>query len=247
LTRALFDNLAAVDFRADLLRNIKSIRESQDLFDDLSDDPKDWAVAIAAELAGKPTAYGSATAIQRPFERARYIAAIGFPFQNWAASRYSDGSYGVWYGADTLATTVHETVHHWWRLLDASAFTSHDRPIAGERRVFQVRCESVLLDFRGKVAEHRRLIDPHDYTYTQEAGRRLHREGHPGVLTRSAHCNGDIAAIFTPAVLSQARDYCYLNYRYEPTRRHIVVERTPGVALMVVQVPTMEITTPLPL
>ena len=44
------DLLAAnVDFHADLVRNIPGIRTSQHLFDDLSDDPADWDVAIATE------------------------------------------------------------------------------------------------------------------------------------------------------------------------------------------------------
>ena len=38
----------AVDYHGDLVRNIKTIREGQDLFDDLSQDRTDWAVAIAA-------------------------------------------------------------------------------------------------------------------------------------------------------------------------------------------------------
>ena len=45
---------ANADFHGDLLRNIPGIRESQDLFDDLSDDPAERAVAIAAEGAGRP-------------------------------------------------------------------------------------------------------------------------------------------------------------------------------------------------
>jgi len=43
----MFGDLCAAntDFHGDLVRNIKTIRESQDLFDDLSSDPRDLAVS----------------------------------------------------------------------------------------------------------------------------------------------------------------------------------------------------------
>jgi 4-hydroxy-2-oxoheptanedioate aldolase len=37
-----------VDFHDDLVRNIPGIRRSQHLFDDLSSDPSDWEIAVAA-------------------------------------------------------------------------------------------------------------------------------------------------------------------------------------------------------
>ena len=72
------------DYRGDLVRNIKGIRVSQDLFDDLARDPADRAVAIAAESATRlPSA---APLITRPFD---YGTVITFPFvpQNWHATR----------------------------------------------------------------------------------------------------------------------------------------------------------------
>ena len=40
-----FDKLAIVEISGDLFRNIVSIGTSQDLFDDLSESPADWALA----------------------------------------------------------------------------------------------------------------------------------------------------------------------------------------------------------
>ena len=77
-----------VDFHGDLVRNIKGIRASQNLFDDLSDDPEEQAVAVAAESAGRiPSAV---PLITRPFD---YGAAVTFPFVNFngQGTRFSDG------------------------------------------------------------------------------------------------------------------------------------------------------------
>ena len=55
MDRELFET--NVDFHADLVRNIPGIRASQDLFDDLSSEPTDWEIAIAAEGTDRmPTA-----------------------------------------------------------------------------------------------------------------------------------------------------------------------------------------------
>ena len=95
---ALIREVAA--FAGDLVRNIKGVRVSQDLFDDLGADAADRDVAIAAEGATRmPSA---SPLITRPFD---YGAVITYPFvpHNWQATRYSDGlAYGVWYVLDDL-------------------------------------------------------------------------------------------------------------------------------------------------
>lgn len=210
------------DFRGDLLRNIKGIRVSQDLFDDLARDEKDRAVAIAAEGANhRPSA---APLVTRPFD---YGTVITYPFvpQNWHATRYSDGlRYGVWYGALELETTVRETLYHWHRFVTDSF--SLDREIVGERRVFQVRCEAILIDLRQ--AKERRLIDRSDYGFTQQLGSYLSQRAQSGLLAPSARGPGTAAAILRPEVLSEVRDVCYLTYRMNPAEKSATVERTPG-------------------
>ena len=58
------------------------------------------ALAQQVESAVKPLQYHSPTpVIHRPFEEAEWFNAIGWPFQHWQSSRYSDGSFGVWYAA----------------------------------------------------------------------------------------------------------------------------------------------------
>ena len=140
-------------------------------------------------------------------------------------SRYSDGSFGVWYGADSIETTVHETVHHWRSgFLRDAGFT---RPgIRVERKLYRVRCDAALLDLRPAVAQVPALVDPADYSLTQQIGARLHREGHPGLVSRSARCDGDIHGVLNPCVLSDPRQVCFLTYFTTDTG--VAVEREPG-------------------
>jgi hypothetical protein len=112
----LFARLGVADVHQDVARNIVSPHRSQHLFDDLSDDPAEWLLSQRLEEEVKPPPYRSCTpVIDRPFEDAAWFNAITWPFKHWQASRFSDGSYGVWYGSESVETTVHESAYHWFR------------------------------------------------------------------------------------------------------------------------------------
>jgi len=228
LAESFFDGLTLADTHQTLIRNIISLRVSENLFDDLSDYHEDWLVAQQYERSAKPHNYISQTPVlDRPFEEAEWFAAIGFPFKNWTASRYSDGSFGIWYGADTVATSVYETVYHWKaRLLRDAGFEqmviSGDREsITGDRLIYGVRCDAALVDLRPRVDGYPALVDSESYHFTQPMGARLKAEGHPGLISLSARCAGDVYAVLNPDVLSNPKIQSYLTYRL--TRQGVLV------------------------
>ena len=216
---------ASVDFHADLVRNIPGVRESQHLFDDLSSKPADWDIAIAAEASGRiPT---NAAVITRPFD---YGTVISYTFDSahWQATRFSDGTrYGVWYGSMNVETTVYETAWHWYRFARDS-FPAHDASIVTERRVFDVRCDALLVNLRGKETGFPQLVDRASYAFTQSLGAYLHHQDQNGLLVRSARCDGTNAAIFKAQRLSNVRDKAFLTYRLNVARNTFVAERTRG-------------------
>ena len=223
----VFDRLALVDVDQDIVRNVVSLRVAQDLFDDLSQNPNDWVVADRVEQDVKPPSYRSATpVIDRPFEDAQWFGAITWPFKNWRSSRYSDGSYGVWYGSESVETTVYETAYHWQiGLLRDAGFERTG--VVAERKVYKVACAAALLDLRKLVGSEPNLLHPTDYALCQSVGARVNREGHPGLLTPSVRRpNGENVAIFNSNVLSNPRHDCHLTYWLEDNR--IVVEKDPG-------------------
>lgn len=225
---ALFARLSLADVQQDVVRNIVSLRQSQDLFDDLTDDPAEWRLAQKVEDEVKPPPYRSGTpVIDRPFEDAAWFNAIAWPFKHWQSSRFSDGSYGVWYGSESVETTVHESAFHWYRGLLSDAGYEREAVIA-ERQVYSVACSAALLDFRKAAGERPDLLHPSDYAFCQAVGARIHREGHPGLITQSVRrLAGENVAIFNPGVLSHPRHNCQLTYRLEGER--IVVAKQPGV------------------
>jgi len=225
----LFSGLRLADTHEDFLRNIVSLRVSENLFDDLSDDPADWQYAINLELERKPQTFSSRSPIiHRPFEEAEWNAAIEYPFRNWCSSRFSDGTFGVWYGADCMETIVFETVHHWRNgFLDDAGFLQPG--ISIERKVYLVQCDAALVNLRDVVPNFPALISD-DYTLSHQVGSRLYREGHPGLVSQSARTDGAIYAVLNQDVLSNPRQYCFLTYT--TTANGVEVERMPGDLFM---------------
>lgn len=230
---SLFSKLILADIHQNIVRNIVSLRVSEDLFNDLSDDPEAWQAAQLLEMETKPQLFNSSQPIiDRPFEEAEWNVAIGYPFLNSSQSRFSDGSFGVWYGADTVETTIYETIYHWQSvLLNDAGFNKPGIEI--QRKIYMVQCDSLLIDLRPEVKSYPELLHKTDYSATQAIGRKLHREGHPGLITNSARVkNGEIYAVFTPNVLSNPVYSCGLTYR--TTTSGVQVERTPGVLWMTI-------------
>ena len=226
-----FESLSLVEVHKNLFRNIVSLRDGENLYDDLSSDPSDWESAINLELETKPKFFTSPLpAIHRPFEEADWHNAIGYPFNKLSESRFSDGAYGVWYGADDIETTIYETAYHWKNGLLADAGYTQEG-IFIQRRVYEVRCDAALIDLRPLIASNPELIHQQDYSFTHEVGAKIHREGHPGLVTKAARKeSADVEAIFNPEVLSSPHHYCYLTYI--TTKTGIEVQREKGVTFL---------------
>lgn len=73
--------------------------------------------------------------------------------------------------------------------------------------------------------------------FTQPLGAYLVNNSQNGLLVRSARCcSGTNAAIFSPAVLSDPVDRCFLSYSINPAQsRKVTVERTSGNTWLVVK------------
>ncbi len=111
-------------------------------------------------------------------------------------SRFSDGSYGVYYAAKTLKTAIAETSYHRARFL---AYTNEE---AGEisMRVYIGKICKPLHDIRGPGYEN--LHKPQDWIPSQSFGRKMKAIGSWGIVYRSVRDSGGecIAALRPPAV-----------------------------------------------
>ncbi|WP_119394654.1 RES family NAD+ phosphorylase [Salinibius halmophilus] len=209
------DGLTLIEVRQLLYRNIVSLQVSQDLFDDLSDDPSEQQVAAQCEMAVKQSIFtSSCPVIDRPFEDALFRQVIEYPFANPGASRFSTGQWGVWYGCHELSTTIYETGYHWVNgLLRDTQALDNGRQI--ERKVYTVDCNAALINLSNGLSTHPNVFDPRDYGTSQQFGKLIHDRGLPGVHCPSVRDQqGMNAAIFTPSVLTDAKVCKFLRYEY---------------------------------
>lgn len=223
--QTLFDK--TVDYTGQPYRNITTLRESEDLFDDLTDGDEDAsAIAAEAEMRVKDqSVLRDPKIIHRGFDYTRSI--IEYPFKNEPClfTRFGDGTYGVWYGSIEMKTTVFETGFH--MIKAERAVEGLDEVVVRERAVYKVKCRAILIDLRGKQSTFPELVAD-NYRFTQQIGQRMNTEGHPGLLAPSSRTKGTNMVIFNPDVLSNPRVHCYLTYFFDPLSLEIRVERTVG-------------------
>ena len=98
-----------------------------------------------------------------------------FTHLNPLGSRFSDGSYGVFYAALDRETAIDETKYHHAKFLSAT----NEEPLRLPMRVYAVSIDAELHDLRALTDAT--LYDPDDYAHSQAFGKRLRAHGANGV------------------------------------------------------------------
>ena len=135
---------------------------------------------------------------------------IGWP------SRFSDGSYGVYYSARSRDCAVAETTYHTGRFLAAT----REPPCELDMRVLVGGIAALLHDLRRAPRRFRSVYDPDDYTASQALARTLHAAGSSGIVYRSVRLeSSECAAVFRPrAVRPLPRGDTHLLYHWDGER-----------------------------
>jgi RES domain-containing protein len=186
--------------------------------------PADLEAVFAIEALTNPRLREEAGALQR-VPREHRISGPGstpvmaaFIHLNPDGSRFSDGSWGVFYAARTVATAVEETVYHRERFLAATAEPACDI----EMRCYRTSVDSKLHDIRGGwPAVH----DPASYVASVALARTLRAADSNGIVYDSArHRGGECLAAFHPDVVAPCVQTQHLVYRWDGTRVVAVLE-----------------------
>lgn len=144
------------------------------------------------------------------------------------ATRFSDGSYGVYYAGMSLQTAIQETVHH--RQLIARDANLHADDFS--MRVWSGRVLKPLHDIRGGYDElHDAALRPEEHPAAQAFGKRLRAASSWGIAFRSVrHPGGHCLAAFRAPAISLPTQGAHLIYVWDGMRITEVYER--GEALL---------------
>lgn len=193
-----------------------------DLFERVSPDPAVWEALIVLEQATNPRLRNEVgeIALVAPQERvtgpgATYVMA-SFTHLNPKGSRFSDGSYGVYYAASDLKTAVAETMFHFAQFAE----DSNDPPRSEDMRVLVGAVDESFEDVAALPIEERdRILAPGDYTASQAYGRAHHDAGAQGVVYSSVRrATGTCIGAFRPRAVGLPRQERHLQYRWNGQR-----------------------------
>lgn len=145
-----------------------------------------------------------------------------FTHLNPEGSRFTDGSFGVFYASLTLDTAIAETKHHRTKFLAAT-----DEPAQEiDMRVYAVDLAADLHDIRTLADSHAQLCDPDHYAHAQSFATELRDAGSDGIRYHSIrHPGGECAAAFRPRLLSNCRQERHLCYVWDGTAIMTVYEK----------------------
>jgi hypothetical protein len=137
-------------------------------------------------------------------------------------SRFTDGSFGVFYAGRTLDTAIAETKHHREAFLRA---TSEPR-IELDMRVYAVDLDAVLHDIRGMRDTMLGIYDPDSYAASQALAIEIRNTGSSGLAYDSVRKpGGECVAIFKPRVLLNCRQERHLTYVWDGSSISTIYEK----------------------
>ncbi len=194
------------------IRIIRSIYPPIDLFEDIAD-PADWDALASAEAKFNPRIRDSIGDLSKvPVERrvtgpgASWVMAPFVHCSPLRPSRFSDGSFGLYYAGDRTEVAIAETIHHHARFMRATkedpGWTSQFRELVGT-------LDADLDDATGRAD----LLHPNEYDASQTFGAERRAAGSNGIIWPSIrYPDGQCIAVFWPDVIPipiQGAHYAY--------------------------------------
>jgi len=148
---------------------------------------------------------------ERLFGAGSTCIMAAFTHLNPQGSRFSDGTYGVFYCARKRDTAIVETQYHSALFMEAT----HEPPMRLQMRLYTVEANGEVADLREASHADPRIVDPDDYAYAQGIGRKLRSDGVQGILYPSVrHPAGECLAAFRTALLRNCLHAAYLEYNW---------------------------------
>lgn len=212
-------------------RIIRSRFPPIDLFEDIAS-PADWDAILSAESKTNPRVAESVGMLDLVPEDRR-VAGDGAswamaPFVHVSTdrpSRFTDGSFGVYYAGDRIEVALFETIHHHEKFMAATGepagWTSDFRELVGTLDV-------ELHDVRG-VAQSDAIYSPDDYSASQGLALKLRDEGSNGVVYRSVRFpDGNAVALYWPDVAGIPAQGQHFSYYWDGACTSQVKNLTTG-------------------
>src|ERR1700760_3473299 len=190
-------------------------------------DPGDWETLYWIESLTNPRLRDEIGDIElvpreeRAFGPGGSVIMAPFTHLDPEGSRFADGTFGAFYAAASLATSVAETCFHREVFLRAT----REAPMEIDMRSYLADVAARFDDIRGKRAQMTDIYDPDSYISSQVFGARLKHSGSNGVVYDSVrHEGGECLAVFKPRLVQNLRQGVHLRYVWDGAKISRVYE-----------------------
>ena len=151
----------------------------------------------------------------RTFGPGASVIMAAFTHLNPEGSRFADDTFGAFYAAASLDTSIAETRHHREIFLRAT----RQGPLELDMRTYLTDVSASFHDIRGKRDRMPDIYDPDSYVASQKLARSLRLAGSNGVVFDSVrHAGGECLAIFRPRLIQNCRQGTHLRYVWDGQR-----------------------------
>jgi hypothetical protein len=143
------------------------------------------------------------------------MAAFTFP----SVTRFSDGSYGVYYAGFSKETAIRETVYHREKFLKAT----DESPLDLSMDLYKGIVLKPLHDVREEA--YHILHDPKNHIDSQTFGKHIRNKQSWGIIYHSVrHADGVCIACFRPPAISIPKHISHLKYLWNGTKITTVLD-----------------------
>jgi RES domain len=138
-----------------------------------------------------------------------------FTHLNPEGSRFADDTFGAFYAAASLDTSIAETRYHREVFLRAT----RERALELDMRTYLCDVAASFHDIRGKRDRMPDIYDPDSYVASQKLARSLKLAGSNGVVFDSVrHSGGQCLAVYRPRLVQNCRQGTHLRYVWDGER-----------------------------
>ena len=183
--------------------------------------PEDWEALYWLESLTNPRLRDEVGEIElvpredRVFGPGTSVVMAAFTHLNPDGSRFADSTFGAFYAAASLDTSIAETRYHREVFLRAT----RERPLELDMRTYLCDVNATFHDIRGQRDLMSDIYDPDSYVASQKLARILKRAGSNGVVYDSVrHASGQCLAVYRPRLVQNCRQGTHLRYVWDGTR-----------------------------
>ena len=181
-------------------------------------DPADWEDLYALESVTNPRIRNEIGELRlvpvadRVSGPNATIVMAPFTHLSPQGTRFTDGTFGAYYAAESIDTAIAETRYHAENFLRAT----REGALELEKRCYVADVNCDLHDLRTRRADLPDIYDPVSYAASQKLGQSLRDAGSNGIAFESVRRpGGECVAIFRPRLVQNVRQSVHLRYAWD--------------------------------